>query len=141
MPSALCNVVDNKVFDSLIPETVKLVIFCGEVMSCKYLNCWIDAVPNAKYVNMYGPTEATYAYMFYDIEKNFSDENVLPIGKTCENSSIVLIDDDKEVLDGEIGEICILGQCLSNGYYIDSQRTDAVFRQNLSVILFRENVG
>lgn len=130
VPSALCNVVDNKVFDSLNPESVKLVIFCGEVMPCKYLNRWIEAVPDAKYVNMYGPTEATYACMYYNIDRSYADDDALPIGKACENSSIILIEDDKEAEIGEIGEICVLGQCLSNGYYKDKQRTEVVFRQN-----------
>lgn len=130
VPSALCNVVDNKVFDFLVPDCVKRVIFCGEVMPCKYLNKWRKAVPDAKYVNMYGPTEATYACMYYDINKEFSDEDTLPIGKACENVEIQLMDEGRKVEPGEIGEICILGQCLSNGYYRDKERTNAAFCQN-----------
>lgn len=130
VPSALCNVVDNKVFDTLVPDSVKLVIFCGEVMPCKYLNRWVETIPGARYVNMYGPTEATYACMYYDIERNFSDDEVLPIGRACENSEVLLIDQGNLVPAGEIGEICIIGQCLSNGYYKDEKRSDAVFKQN-----------
>lgn len=130
VPSALTNVIDTRVFDTLVPDCVKLVIFCGEVMPCKYLNRWIEAVPDAKYVNMYGPTEATYACMYYDIDRPYTDEEALPIGKACENSEILLIDDDHEAAPGEIGEICVLGQCLSNGYYRDKERSEPVFRQN-----------
>lgn len=88
-------------------------------------------VPDALYVNMYGPTEATYACMYYDINRDFRDDEKLPLGKACENSEILLItDENKEARENEIGEICILGQCLSNGYYNNPEKTDAAFVQN-----------
>lgn len=131
VPSALCNVVNCKAFEVTVPTTIRLVIFCGEVMPCKHLNVWRKYIPNAHYVNMYGPTEATYACMYYDIDKEFSDDDKLPLGKACENSTILLITDDNRVAaQGEIGEICILGQCLSSGYYNAPDKMKAAFVQN-----------
>lgn len=131
VPSALCNIVNCRAFEVVVPKTLELVIFCGEVMPCKHLNVWKKYVPNALYVNMYGPTEATYACMYYDIDREFSDEEKLPLGKACENSGILLItDENREAEEGEIGEICILGQCLSNGYYNAPDKTSSVFVQN-----------
>lgn len=131
VPSALCNVVNCKAFDVVVPDCIKLVIFCGEIMPCKHLNVWKKNVPDALYVNMYGPTEATYACMYYDITRDFTDDEKLPLGKACENSEILLItDDNKPAKQGEMGEICILGQCLSNGYYNNPERTAAAFVQN-----------
>lgn len=131
VPSALCNVVNCYAFDVCVPKSIKLVIFCGEVMPCKHLNEWRHHIPEALYVNMYGPTEATYACMYYEIKKQFSHDDCLPLGKPCENSEIILIsDDDREAVPGEVGEICILGQCLSQGYYNDWERTREVFVQN-----------
>ena len=131
VPSALCNVVNCKAFHIAVPTTIRLVIFCGEVMPCKHLNVWKKYIPEALYVNMYGPTEATYACMYYDIDRDFQDDEKLPLGRACENSEILLItDDNKEAAEGEIGEICILGQCLSNGYYNNPEKTADVFVQN-----------
>lgn len=131
VPSALCNVVNCKAFNLIIPSTIKLVIFCGEVMPCKHLNIWRKYVPDALYVNMYGPTEATYACMYYNVEREFDDDEKLPLGKACENSEILLItEDDILAKKGEIGEICILGQCLSSGYYNDPNKTAKTFVQN-----------
>ena len=80
---------------------------------------------------MYGPTEATYACMYYDIKRNFRDDEILPLGRACENSEILLLtDDNREASEEEIGEICILGQCLSNGYYNNPEKTSAAFVQN-----------
>lgn len=131
VPSALCNVVNCKAFEVCIPITIKLVIFCGEVMPCKHLNVWRKYIPDALYVNMYGPTEATYACMYYNIERNFSNEEKLPLGRPCENSSILLLGDDNQIVGtGEPGEICILGQCLSQGYYNAADKTEKAFVQN-----------
>lgn len=130
VPSALCNVVNCKAFDVCIPTSIKTVIFCGEVMPCKHLNVWKKFVPNALYVNMYGPTEATYACAYYNIERDFADEDKLPLGKACENSRIILITDGRQSKCGEIGEICISGQCLSNGYYNAWEKTNSSFVQN-----------
>ena len=131
VPSALCNVVNCKAFKVVVPRSIRLVIFCGEVMPCKHLNVWKRYIPNALYVNMYGPTEATYACMYYDIDREFRDDEKLPLGKACENSEILLINEEnKEAEEGEIGEICILGQCLSNGYYNNPEKTSTAFVQN-----------
>lgn len=131
VPSALCNVVNCRAFSVVVPTSIRLVIFCGEVMPCKHLNVWKKYVPDALYVNMYGPTEAAYACMYYDIDREFEDDEKLPLGKACENSEILLVtDDNKQAADGEIGEICILGQCLSNGYYNNPEKTQSAFVQN-----------
>lgn len=131
VPSALCNVVNCKALDLCVPDEVKLVIFCGEVMPCKHLNIWRRALPHTKFVNMYGPTEATYACTYYEINTDFNDDDKLPLGRACENSEIILLDEhDALATDGEQGEICILGQCLSNGYYANKKKTAEAFVQN-----------
>lgn len=100
-------------------------------MPCKHLNIWRTYINNALYVNMYGPTEATYACMYYDIEREFADHEKLPLGKACENSEIILLDDEDQLAQtGNIGEICISGQCLSQGYYNSPEKTSAAFMQN-----------
>ena len=130
VPSALCNVVNCKAFDVCVPDCVKTVIFCGEVMPCKHLNVWRKHIPDALYVNMYGPTEATYACTYYEIRRDFADDEALPLGAACENSTILLFENDRRCAPGEIGELCITGQCLSQGYYNAPERTAAVFVQN-----------
>lgn len=132
VPSALCNVVNCNALSLYSPESVKLVIFCGEIMPCKHLNVLKKHLKNATFVNMYGPTEATYACMYYIIDRDFRDDEILPLGTACENTEILLIGDDEKpvITEGEKGEICILGQCLSSGYYAAPQKTMEAFVQN-----------
>lgn len=141
VPSALCNAVNCRALEIYAPQCIRLVIFCGEVMPCKHLNVWKKYVPNALYVNMYGPTEAAYACTYFDIIRDFFDEDKLPLGKACENSTILLITDENKIAEiNEPGEICILGQCLSNGYYNNKEKTEAAFVQNPVNTLWEEKM-
>ena len=102
-----------------LPE-LRRVFFCGEVMPCAVLNQWRRALPQADYVNMYGPTEITDVCAWYRVDRDFADTDALPIGFACANTRIELID----------GEICVAGACLSPGYYNAPDKTAAAFVQN-----------
>ena len=130
-PSAYANVVNCEALDLCVPESLKYVIFIGELMSCKHYNVWKRYVPNATYINAYGPTEAAYCCMYYVIDREFTDDDIIPLGQACANTRIVLLNEDlKEPAQGELGEICILGQCLSHGYFKDPVKTAEAFIQN-----------
>ena len=111
---------------------LKTVLFCGEVMPMKQLNYWIKYYPEATFGNLYGPTECTEACTYYTIDRHFNDDDVLPMGKPCENSDVFIIDEQGAIVTepGKIGELCIRGTCLSSGYYGDEDRTKEVFVQN-----------
>ena len=119
VPSALANVSSSGALDNLVPA-LRNIFFCGEVMHCSTLNAWKKVLPDAAYVNMYGPTEITDVCAYYIIDREFADTDTLPIGAACKNSWVGLID----------GEICVGGTCLSPGYYNDPVRTAEVFIQN-----------
>ncbi len=111
---------------------LKTVLFCGEVMPVRHLNHWISHYPETVFGNMYGPTECTEACTYYTVDRKFEDGDVLPIGKPCDNTEAILISEDGKVLtkQGETGELCIGGVCLSHGYYGDSKATDEAFIPN-----------
>lgn len=120
VPSALTALAGA---DVLVPgclPALRRVFFCGEVMPCATLNRWRFALPDADYVNMYGPTEITDVCTWYRVDRTFADTDSLPIGFPCANTRIMLID----------GEICVSGTCLSPGYYNASEKTTAVFVLN-----------
>ena len=120
VPSALTSLANAQVLaDGCLPE-LRRVFFCGEVMPCRTLNLWREALPEADYVNMYGPTEITDVCAWYRVDRTFADSDNLPIGKPCANTRILLIE----------GEICVTGTCLARGYYNAPEKTAAVFVQN-----------
>lgn len=120
VPSALTSLAGAGVLaPGCLPE-MKRVFFCGEVMPCATLNKWRAVLPEADYVNMYGPTEITDVCAWYRVDRTFADTDRLPIGFPCANTRIELID----------GEICVGGTCLSPGYYNAPEKTAAAFVQN-----------
>lgn len=131
VPSALIMAANFKVLDKRDISCLKKIMFCGEVMPVKQLNMWIRAVPDAMYVNYYGPCEATYACSYYVINRVFDETESLPIGRAAKNTSIMLIRDGEKVRKhDEIGEIYIRGSGLALGYYRDDKKTQEKFVQN-----------
>ena len=55
-------------------ETLERVIWCGEVLLNSVLVHWMQRVPNARFTNLYGPTETTIASSFHTVERIPSDE-------------------------------------------------------------------
>lgn len=118
-------------FDVIKPEYVTKVCFSGSVMPCKYLKIWQENLPDALYVNQYGPTEATASCTYYVVKEKVEDSTVLPIGIPYENYSILLLNEDNtKTADGQIGEICVGGPILALGYYGNAEKTRESFLQN-----------
>ncbi len=129
--SALRIIENLKGFASETPQYLRRIMFSGEVMSVKVLNYWRTYFPKARFVNLYGPTEITCNCTFYKINREFAEDEVIPIGIPFENSSVFLLDGDRLVTEpGEMGEICVKGTCLALGYYNNSEKTAEVFCQN-----------
>lgn len=131
VPSALCLVANSDILHTKRLKYIKNVLFCGEVMPNKQLNIWRREYPDLLYANLYGPTEITDVCSYYIVDRKFDDDEPLPIGKACENTEIIILNEnDKLVIQGETGELCVRGRCLSMGYYKNSEKSNDVFVQN-----------
>lgn len=130
--SALRIVSDFKTFDAVEGIDLKYVMFSGEVMPVRALNYWMDKIPNARYVNLYGPTEITCNCTYYDVTRKHKEDEMLPIGKAFVNSRVELFDENKKSITkpNEIGEICVMGTCLALGYWNNRVKTQDAFVQN-----------
>ena len=109
------------------------ILFCGEVMPNKHLNYWRKYIPDALYANLYGPTEITDACTYYIVDREFSDEEPLPIGIPMKNTDILVLNEKDELVTDEAGgsgELCVRGTSLSKGYYRNPEKTQAAFVQN-----------
>ncbi len=131
VPSALCTLAKLHALEKIPLDTVNKVLFCGEVMPNKQLNVWRKYLPNALYANLYGPTEITDVCTYYIVDRAFEDDEPLPIGKPCQNTNIVILNEQQEEsAKGEIGELCIRGRSLALGYYKNPEKSSEVFVQN-----------
>lgn len=132
VPSALIVVAKLKAFRNVdLSDTLKRVLFCGEVMPNKQLNVWRSFLPEVQYANLYGPTEITDACTYYIVDREFSDEEPLPIGFPMPNTDILVLNEKDEPVKGEeSGELCVRGTSLSMGYYKNPEKTREAFVQN-----------
>jgi len=135
VPSALITVAKLRALKNVdLTGTLKRVLFCGEVMPNKQLNYWRSNLPEVVYANLYGPTEITDACTFYIVDREFGDEESLPIGKPMKNTEILVLDEeDKLITEAQteaIGELCVKGTSLAVGYYNNPEKTKAAFVQN-----------
>lgn len=131
VPSALCVVANLRALNKIKPVYLDRILFCGEVMPNKQLNVWREALPDAMFVNLYGPCEATDACTYYVVNREFADDASLPIGFPCENTDILVLNEHNVLVEGnEIGELCIRGSGLAMGYYNNPEKTKEAFVQN-----------
>ncbi|WP_459189868.1 AMP-binding protein [Parabacteroides sp. APC149_11_2_Y6] len=130
VPFALINVANFKIFESKLPLYLKDVFFAGEIMPNKHLNYWRKYLPQCRYVNLYGPTEITVDCTYYIVERDFLDDESLPIGFACKNSDVLILVDGREAVVNEQGELCVRGTSLALGYYNDWEKTRKAFIQN-----------
>ncbi|MBP2662127.1 MAG: tycA [Firmicutes bacterium] len=131
VPSALVLVANSGVLETACPKGLEKILFCGEVMPTNQLNSWRRVIPNALYANLYGPTEITDVCTYFIVDREFCNNESLPIGFPCRNTEILVLNErDEAISDGEIGELCVRGTCLSYGYYRNPEKTAAAFTQN-----------
>lgn len=130
--SAMCFVSIMNGFGYKVPSTIKKVMFSGELMPMKQLKIWQKYLPDAMYVNLYGPTEITCNCTYHILDRDYEDTEILPIGIPFPNEKVFLLDEDNKLVKepNKEGEICISGTALALGYYNDPEKTNQVFVQN-----------
>jgi len=129
--SALRIVANLKALEKTKPLYLQNIMFSGEVMPNKVLNYWRTHIPEATYVNLYGPTEITCNCSYFVVNRSFADTDTLPIGIPFPNTDILVLNhEDRLVEPGEVGEICVRGTSLALGYYNNPTETAKAFCQN-----------
>lgn len=132
VPSVLCMIANFKTLEKEKPLYLKKIMFLGEVMPTKQYNIWKNALPDVKFANLYGPTEATGDCTYYKIERDIPDDEPIPIGGACENTEVLLFDEEGHLVTepDTIGEICVRGCSLALGYYNNPEKTEEAFVLN-----------
>ncbi|MBO7218397.1 MAG: AMP-binding protein, partial [Clostridia bacterium] len=97
VPSALNMLSMFNVFTKYPLKNITRVLFVGEAMHVKQLNIWINALPWAYFVNLYGSTENA-GNCLYHIIKEPLDSDKVPIGKPFDNAKIFLLDDEDKLI-------------------------------------------
>ncbi len=145
VPSAFVSIANYDLLKSIVLDKVELIMFGGEVMPVKQLNYWKKYLPNLKTIaNVYGPTEATVNCTYYIVDREFKDSEMLPLGKACENTGLLVLDDNNMLITdaqpNKLGELCIYGSSLSAGYWNDEEKTNEKYIDNPCCRHYKEKI-
>ncbi len=99
--------------DSDLPH-LQTVVSVGEACSNELANKWYK---KTRFVNGYGPTEATIGCVWGQISAQDSGFYSAPIGKPIQNDRIYILDHQLQAVPiGVAGELCIASVGLARGY-------------------------
>lgn len=117
------------IFNQELMPNIEEFIFCGETLTNKTAGKLINRFPRAIVVNTFGPTESTVAVTGIIIDEDIIEKyNPLPIGTPKQGTYIYIMDEDRNILnDGEKGEIVIVGDTVSSGYWNNEEKTREAF--------------
>ncbi len=127
VPTALAIVTQLNTFLQVRPESLRSVFFVGEPFPIKQLHKWLTALPELRYVNLYGSSELAGVCCAYEIPAGSLPE-ALPMGKPLDNCRVFLhTEDGFTTQPGVLGEVWIASPALALEYYGDPEKTAAVF--------------
>jgi len=128
-----CIFLTTTLFNNFVAQNAEIfkdasyVITGGEKFSEQHGKKFLDACPDTKLINGYGPTESTTLTTCFEVIPE-SLEGTIPIGKPINTRGVIICDNNGDILpDGSIGEIIIYGQGLALGYCGDKEITASKF--------------
>ena len=130
LPTAFWHVlVDEMARDGMtLPASVRLVIVGGEQISPRALATWQRIAPQPRWLNGYGPTEATITCTLHEPGIITAGEDI-PIGRpTAHARAYVLAPDGSLAPPGAVGELWIGGPAVSAGYIGHKDQMAEAFR-------------
>ncbi len=129
--SAIVLVGNSHILDDNVPRGLKRVFFAGEAMPAKQLKVWMSKLPLTQFINLYGPTEITVDCTYYIVDRDFGDDEYIPIGHPCENMQVLVFNEQNRLVGvDEPGELCVRGTGVALGYYNNKEKTRETFVQN-----------
>ncbi|XP_013793959.1 uncharacterized protein LOC106478001, partial [Limulus polyphemus] len=116
-------------------STIKLWVCSGETLTKKLLTEFFLAFPSGKIANFYGSTETTgdVTFALFDGEEQCYHhvEDLVPIGQPLSNTEIYVTNDYlQNVPEGTVGEICVSGLNVAEGYHATKRKDSASFLHN-----------
>ncbi|SDM56579.1 amino acid adenylation domain-containing protein [Allokutzneria albata] len=109
VPSALVLMIASGALAATPPRELRAVLFAGEVFPLPHLRTLRAALPRARLLNLYGPTE-TNVCTFHEVTEIPADRTrPVPIGRACSGATVRVREDT--------GELVVSGPTVMRGYW------------------------
>lgn len=121
-PSFVDMILAEKTFNSQNYPDIKVFFFCGERLTKTTANKLIEAFPNVKIINTYGPTESTVAISSVEIcSEHIDSQDELPVGEVKSGAKVFIHREGDTIQD-------LLNENIDNEK-IDNEEVDDCFKQ------------
>jgi len=133
---ALQALAETAVSLKLFPSSLKEIMTAGEQLKItSQLRTFFSALNGCQLYNQYGPTEC-HVVTELKLKGHPAEWPPLPnIGKPIDNTSIYILDKTQHIVpEGDIGELCIAGKCLAEGYL----GNDTLTKEKFSVLKLQD---
>ncbi|MFC5045343.1 AMP-binding protein [Aquimarina hainanensis] len=118
-------------YSEIIAPEVRYCSFGGGALHADIAAEWSECISNARIFNYYGPTEFTVysGYYPYDaVSATKAHNGIISIGRELAGVRYMIVDaDNNEVAVGETGELCLIGDQLTAGYWKNKERNEVSF--------------
>ncbi len=123
-PSVLAYLLDEAEVTGTTDSAIRFTSASAEPLPPELVYRWQRVFPTVPLLNLYGTTECSSNVAFFDTRRLEPGAARVPIGNPIPNWGMLIVDDDMlPVPPGVVGELCVWGTCLPNGYLHDAQLT------------------
>jgi amino acid adenylation domain-containing protein len=119
-PSHFNLLVNSNLFTQLAPSlSLRLIVLGGEPVQVNDIEYYLQYKKGTSFLNHYGPTETTVGVISHLVDTNnlalFQQKPL--IGKPNSNNQVYILDETNQPVPiGMMGEICVAGESVTNGY-------------------------
>ena len=111
---------------------LKRIISGGDFFLNKDILSWRINQSKVEVFNVWGPTETSIVNTMYKISRKdlnrLNNGKSIPVGKSHRLMKLRILKKRKEVKNGQEGEICMMGTCVSLGYLGNNRNSKNYFR-------------